>query len=131
MMAEDLNLTMQSLTQTKRAPDLRREPPRSGREMLAGFAWLGRAADKARAKRAGTLGDYISLCPFDKGFLSRTGVTEDEFEELIARGVTDEELGSHFERHVGRKQRDDANRWVLVEMAGHLDDQEREERRAA
>lgn len=99
--------------------------------MLSGFAWLGRAADKARAKQAGTLGDYMSLCPFDKGFLERTGVTEAEFLELINRGVTDEELGSHFERHVAPPKRNEANRWVLEDMASHLAQQDREERHAA
>ena len=91
--------------------------------MLSGFAWLGRAADKARAKRAGMLGDYMSLCPFDKGFLERTGITEATFEELIAQGVTDEELGSYFERHVAPAKREEANRWVLVDMAGHVGDE--------
>jgi len=115
----------------KRALDLTADVPRSGRERLAGFAWLGRAADKARAKRAGTLGEYVSLCPFDKGFLARTGISEDTFLELIARGMTDEELGSYFERHVAVKQRDAANQWVLLDMAEHVNAQDREERRAA
>ena len=99
--------------------------------MLAGFAWLGRATDKARAKQAGMLGDYMSLCPFDKGFLQRTGVSEAEFLELIARGESDVEIGSWFERHVPPKNRDEANRWVLGDMADHLASQDREERRAA
>jgi uncharacterized protein DUF5069 len=116
---------------SNRALDLRSGFPRSGRDMLAGFAWLGRMADKARAKRAEMLGDYISLCPMDKGFLSRAGVPEDEFIELIARGVTDEELGMHFERHVGPANRKAANEWVLVSMRDHLDTQDREERHAA
>jgi hypothetical protein len=115
----------------RRPIDLRYEAPRSGREQLMGFAWLGRAADKARAKQAGTLDDYISLCPLDKGFLQRAGITEDTFLELIAQGVTDEELASYFERHVAPAARNAANRWVLVDMAGHLDAQDREERRAA
>jgi uncharacterized protein DUF5069 len=114
-----------------RALDLRRDVPRSGREGLAGFAWLGRMADKARAKKAGMLGDYLSLCPLDKGFLARTGIADDMFLELIAQGMTDEELGSYFERHVGVKQRDDANHWVLLDMAEHLNALDREERRAA
>src|SRR5690242_4646983 len=89
----------------RRAIDLTRDVPRSGRQQLSGFAWLGRMADKARAKQAGTLGEYISLCPFDKGFLSRAGVAEDEFLELIARDATDDEIGSYFERHVAPGQR--------------------------
>lgn len=116
---------------SNKAHDLRTGVPRSGRDMLAGFAWLGRMADKARAKRAGTLGEYISLCPMDKGFLSRAGVPEDEFLELIARGVTDEEIAMHFERHVGPANRKAANDWILVSMRDHLDSQDREERRAA
>lgn len=114
-----------------KALDLRGDVPRSGSAMLAGFAWLGRAADKARAKRAGMLGEYHSLCPMDKGFLARTGVPEDEFLELIHRGVTDEELGAHFERHVGPANRKAANDWILVEMHEHLVALDREERRAA
>ena len=114
-----------------KALDLRRDVPRSGRDLLAGFAWLGRMADKARAKRAAMLGEYISLCPMDKGFLSRAGVADDEFLELINRGVTDEELGTHFERHVGPANRKAANDWVLVDMREHVDSQDREERRAA
>lgn len=116
---------------TAKPLDLRRDVPRSGRDKLAGFAWLGRAADKARAKQAGTLGDYHSLCPMDKGFLARAGITEDEFLELIRRGVTDEELGMHFEWHVGPANRKAANEWVLDDMREHLDSLDREERRAA
>ena len=115
----------------KRALDLTRDVPRSGRQQLSGFAWLGRMTDKARAKQADTLGEYVSLCPFDKGFLSRTGIAEDEFLELIARDATDDEIGSYFERHVAPGPRKTANAWVLVDMAGHLDEQDREERRAA
>ena len=114
-----------------KALDLRRDVPRSGSAMLAGFAWLGRAADKARAKRADLLGEYISLCSMDKGFLARAGVPEDEFLELIHRGVTDEELAAHFERHVGPANRKAANNWILVDMHEHLVALDREERRAA
>ena len=124
---------MQQLQQrtARRVLDLRKDAPRSGREQLSGFAWLGRAADKARAKQGGVLGEYISLCPIDKGFLEHTGVSEDMFLELIAQGVTDEELGSYFERNVPPGRRKAANQWVLVDMAAHLDKQDREERRVA
>jgi len=115
----------------RKAHDLRAGPPRSGKDQLAGFAWLARMADKARAKRAGTAGEYISLCPMDKGFLTRTGIPDEEFLELIARGVSDEELGSYFERHVGPANRKAANKWILVDMREHLETQDREERRAA
>lgn len=116
---------------TSRPLDLRTNVPRSGKEFIAGFAWLGRAADKARAKIAGTIGDYVFLCPIDKGFLALTQVTEDEFLELVSRGASDEEVGSYFERHVAPVQRNSANRWVLEDMRDELNAIDREERRAA
>ena len=116
---------------TSRPLDLRTNVPRSGKVMIAGFAWLGRAADKARAKVAGTIGDYVFVCPIDKGFLALTQVTEDEFLELIARGASDEEVGSYFERHVPAVQRNSANQWVLEDMREELNAIDREERRAA
>jgi Domain of unknown function (DUF5069) len=110
--------------------DLSKEAPRSGREMLGGFAWLARMADKAKAKGTGTLGEYISLCPMDEGFLLRSGVTEDAFVGLISSGADDEEVASYFERNVGTAQRDAANEWILVEMSDHVDEMDEEEGRA-
>jgi hypothetical protein len=109
--------------------DLKTEPPRSGREMLGGFAWLGRMTDKARAKHAGTLGDYVSLCPMDEAFLQRCGIAESDFCELIASENDDEQIASYFERHVGPAQREAANEWALVEESAHLDELDEDEGR--
>lgn len=114
-----------------RARDLSSEVPRSGRERLGQFAWLGRMTDKARARQAGTLGEYVSLCPLDRGFLQRSAVAEDSFLELIRAGSTDDEIASYFDRHVSPIDRDRANHWVLVDMADALNGQEREEGRVA
>lgn len=111
--------------------DLTKNYPRSGRERIGGFAWLGRAADKARAKQAGTLGEYVSLCPMDSAFLERCGVMDDTFVDLIRGGATDDALAEHFERYVSAAQRDAANHWVLIDMASHLEEQDREEGRQA
>ena len=109
--------------------DLKAEPPRSGREMLGAFAWLGRMTDKARAKHAETLGDYVSLCPIDQGFLKRCGVLENEFLELIASENDDEQILEYFERHVGPGQREAANQWILVENGPHVDELDAEDGR--
>lgn len=98
--------------------------------MLGGFAWLGRMTDKARAKHAGTLGDYVSLCPMDESFLQRCGVEQGEFLELIASENDDEQIASYFERHVGPAQREAANEWALVEKGEHLDELDADEGRA-
>jgi hypothetical protein len=109
--------------------NLKVEPPRSGREMLGGFAWLGRMTDKARAKHAGTLGDYVSLCPMDETFLRKCGIAEAEFLELIASEHDDEQVAEYFERHVGPAQREAANEWALVEKGDHIDELDEDEGR--
>lgn len=109
--------------------DLEKDPPRSGREMLGGFAWLARMTDKARAKHAGTSGGYVSLCPMDEGFLQRCGVATAEFQELIASESDDEQIASYFERHVGPTQREAANDWILVEKGEHVDELDEDEGR--
>jgi hypothetical protein len=115
---------------TVSAPDLSQEPPRSGREMMGGYAFLARAADKVRAELAGTSGDYIGFCPFTMGFLDRCGVDKKTFHTLIAEGATDEDLVKHFDENVPPEKREAANRYVLEEMAPHLDEQDAEEGRA-
>lgn len=112
------------------APNLEKAPPRSGRDMLGGYAFLARVADKVRAEHAGTHGEYIGYCPFSMGFLDRCGVSQAEFDDLIRKGATDEELVEHFNRKVPPERRDEANRYVLEEMKSHLDAQDAEEGRA-
>jgi hypothetical protein len=112
------------------APDLSKTPPRSGRELLGGYAWLARLADKARAEHAGTNGEYVAYCPFSVGFLERTKIQRDAFHELIRRGASDEELVTYFDAHVTPEQKQDANHFVLETMRGHLDEEDAEEGRA-
>jgi uncharacterized protein DUF5069 len=111
------------------APDFTKGPPRSGRDLLGGYAWLARLADKARAEHAGTNGDYVAYCPFSLGFLERTKVSRDAFGELIRRGASDEELVTYFDAHVTPEQKKDANRFVLETMRSHLDEEDAEEGR--
>ncbi len=101
--------------------------PRSGRFVLGGYAWLARLADKVRAEHSGTNGEYIAYCPLSMGFLERTGVSQADFDALIAEGKTDDELVSYFDAHVEPAQREAANDYVLNVMASHLDEQDAEE----
>ena len=111
------------------ALDLSTTPPRSGREMLGPYAWLARLADKARADRAGTSGEYIAYCGLSTGFLDRAGVSVDDFDALIQKDASDEDLVAYFDRHVDDAHRDAANRYVLHDMVAHLDKQDAEEGR--
>ena len=61
------------------ALDLTKRYPRSPREKLGGYAHLARMIDKARAKGAGTLGEYIYPCPLDQLLLEFLGVDADAF----------------------------------------------------
>jgi len=110
-----------------RAPDLASSPPRPGRSDLGGYAWLARLADKARAEQAGTAGDYVAYCPISVGFLVRAGVPREEFDALVRSGATDDELVAYFDAHVSPEHKAAANRFVLVTMKEHLDEQDAEE----
>ena len=109
------------------APDLEKTTPRAGRDMLGGYAWLARLADKIRAEHAGTQGEYVGYCPLSMGFLDAAGVSKQTFDELIDRGSSDDDLVAYFDEHVKPSQRDAANHFVLVEMKEHLDEQDEEE----
>jgi hypothetical protein len=50
---------------------------------LAGYPWLPRMIDKARASQAGTLGTYYRYpCPIDRAFLDLLGIDADTFREI-------------------------------------------------
>ena len=62
-----------------KALDLTRQFPRSPREKLGGYVHLTRMIDKARAKAAGTVGEYIYPCPLDQALLEFLNVSADAF----------------------------------------------------
>jgi hypothetical protein len=79
------------------AKDLRKEAPRSPREVLGGYVILARCLDKGRADLMGINGEYnywyCSLCAQLEEF---TGVDHAVMKEFIATGATDEEVGEWF-----------------------------------
>ncbi len=111
------------------APDFTKAPPRSGRDMLGGYAWLARLADKARAEAAGTHADYVAYCPLSQGFLRAAGVSDADFKRLIGNGASDADLVAYFDEHVPPERRQAANHYVLDTMGSHLDEQDAEEGR--
>jgi hypothetical protein len=112
------------------APDLRTAFPRRGRDMLGGYAFLARVIDKVRAEHAGTNGDYVGYCPMSTAFLHETGVSKEQFDELITSGKSDDEIVAYFDAHVSPERKAAANHRILDEMADHLDEQDAEERAA-
>jgi hypothetical protein len=65
------------------ALDLKTTFPRSPREMMGGLVHLPRMIDKARAKGAGKLGEYIYPCPLDRLLLDFLGIRDDAFFKTV------------------------------------------------
>ncbi len=73
-------------------PDLTQTVPRSPYEKLNGIIDLARMIDKARAKGAGKLGDYLYPCPLDQMLLVFLKVRADAFFEAVQKQSEDEIL---------------------------------------
>jgi hypothetical protein len=65
------------------ALNLSTEYPRSPKQQLGGYVHLGRMIDKARAKAAGTVGEYIYPCPLDQALLEFMGIGGDAFYKAV------------------------------------------------
>lgn len=70
------------------AKDLAHEDPAPMNAKLAGYPWLPRMIDKARAGQAGTLGTYYRYpCPIDRACLELLGIDADSFREIANDAV--------------------------------------------
>jgi len=93
-------------------PDLTRDPPRSPRERMGGIAHLPRMSDKARARAADRLGEYIFPCPMDRSVLAFLELEAEDFAEA-AVALDDPELEGWIEAHAA--PRDEAARVAFSE----------------
>lgn len=74
------------------ARDLTKQPPRSPRVRLGGFAILPRILDKGRAVIAGKNGEYNYACPMDQQFLTFAGIDPAALKEQLVVGKGDGEI---------------------------------------
>jgi len=79
--------------------DLTKQFPRSPRERLAGVAMLPRTIDKARARKAGTLGEYIFDCPMDQRLFESMRTDGEEFLGVVTASDDDAAIVSWFVRN--------------------------------
>ena len=93
------------------AKDLSKEPPRSPREQLGGYALMARMSDKGRADINGTVGEYHFACPLDQRLFEFKGVNADEVRKELASGASDEELLSWFSSHGTPKTSAEIKAW--------------------
>jgi Domain of unknown function (DUF5069) len=88
------------------AKDLAHEDPAPMEATLAGYPWLPRIIDKARASHADTLGTYYRYpCPIDAACLDLLGIDADAFREIASQADDDQavvddlaRIGAHLER---------------------------------
>lgn len=90
------------------AKNLAIEEPRPMEATVDGYAWVPRMIDKARAARAGTLGDYYRYpCPIDRTCLDRLGIEADTFAEIASAAPSDHDVIRAIQS-VGARSAEDA-----------------------
>jgi hypothetical protein len=72
--------------------DLTKQPPRSARVRLGGYAVLPRCLDKGRATIAGKNGEYHYNCPLDQRLLEFVGIDAEALKAQLAAGKGDGDI---------------------------------------
>jgi hypothetical protein len=93
------------------AKDLSKEPARSPRIRVGGYAILARMADKGRASLNGTAGEYHFDCPVDNMLFGFKGVKGAEVKPVLESGASDEEIASWLNTHGTPKTPAEVKAW--------------------
>ena len=88
------------------SPDLTKQPPRSPRVRLGGYALLPRMLDKGRAAIANKVGEYHYDCPNDKRFTEFAGIDAGALKKELATGKGDGEILEWINAHAKHKRTD-------------------------
>jgi Domain of unknown function (DUF5069) len=76
--------------------------PRRWNVEVDGIRWLPRLIDKARMRARGALGAYLlGHSPVDHGFLTRAGLTTEQFAALVRPDADDAAVLAALRRHDG------------------------------
>lgn len=94
-----------------KAKDLIKEPARSPRTRVGGYALLARMADKGRATLNGTAGEYHFDCPVDNLLFDFKGVKSAEIKPLLASGATDAQIAAWLDIHGTPKTAAEVKAW--------------------
>lgn len=107
-----------------KALDLTKEFPASPKEVVGGYVHLARMRDKARAKAARIVGEYVYPCPLDKGLLEFMRITPEAFIEA-AQNKNDEELLLWVKQNAAHKSGDDVKKWNALFLGRKPDSPEK------
>jgi hypothetical protein len=88
--------------------DLTKQPPRSPRVRLGGYAILPRCLDKGRATINGKHGEYHYACPLDQRFLEFAGIDPEALTKELAAGKSDGEILEWIQANAKNKPADAA-----------------------
>ena len=92
------------------ALDLTTRFPRSPKERLGPYVHLARMIDKARAKAADTLGEYIYPCPLDQLLLDFLGIKGEAFLSA-AKASPDPDVLRWVEEHARARSPQEIQEW--------------------
>ena len=95
------------------ALNLSSEYPRSPKHVLGGYVHLCRMIDKARAKAAGTIGEYIYPCPLDQALLELLGIGGDAFCEAVTTR-TDQDILIWVKEHATVRSPKEIEEWATT-----------------
>jgi len=116
------------MSNTDTPRDLTRQPPRSPRKRLGGYALMARMIDKGRADLQGNVGEYHFACPLDQMLFDFKGVKPEEVKKLLGSGATDEQVLTWFNSHGTTKTPEEIKIWSDgVEGYRPYDDPEKKE----
>jgi hypothetical protein len=100
---------------TSNINDLTQHPPRSPRTRLGGYVILPRTLDKARAKAAGTLGEYVYPGPLDKHFFEFVKIDPEALYAEVQTGKGDGAILAWIQQQAGHK----ATTWEILQWSAH------------
>jgi uncharacterized protein DUF5069 len=83
--------------------DLTKNYPRSVHDKSAGVVMLARTIDKAKAKAAGTVGEYNYDCPMDRAIFGFLGIDGEAFLDRVKAAKNDAEIEAYGRELVGKK----------------------------
>ena len=106
--------------------DLTKEPPRSPKIRVGGYAILGRTLDKCRAFLAGKIGEYHFDCPLDNMLFGFKSIKGDDFKAEVAKGRNDQEMAKWLDAHGKGRTPEEVRTWSNeVEASNPFHDQEK------
>ena len=97
--------------------DLTKEPPRSPRIRVGGYAILGRTIDKCRALVAGNLGEYHFNCPLDQHILSFAGIDPQKLLAELKKGKGDGKILEWIQASAKHKREP----WEIQQWSDYID----------